>query len=246
MGSVGMGARPHWPKSRLWVYKTAMSHLFGRLSLWIDPVRRDGPAQMACDEVLLTRVQGPVLRVFRWTGPWVSIGYFVPWREAEAARPGWPACRRWTGGGLVVHDGDFTFSLIAPRTESWSVLRPEESYRVLHLAVAAALKDAGCEAVLFDQETKGGTSCFSGPVRYDVMDRTRKIAGGAQRRTKRGLLHQGSIRQQGLEAGFGRRLAASLATEAGQWCPPENFEAETAYLQACKYGRDKFLRKERP
>ena len=223
-----------------------MSHLFGRLSLWIYPVQRDGPAQMACDEVLLAHARGPVLRVFRWTGPWVSIGYFVPWREAGATQPGTPVCRRWTGGGVVVHDRDFTFSLVAPRTESWSVLRPDESYRVLHLALASALEDAGCEAVLFDQEARGGASCFAGPVRYDVVDWTRKIAGGSQRRTKRVLLHQGSIRQKGLESGFGQRLAASLAAETERWSTPENFEAETTDLQASKYGRDEFLRKERP
>ena len=228
------------------VYKTAMSHVFDRLSVWIDPVPRDGPTQMACDEVLLGHARGPVLRVFRWTGPWVSVGYFIPWREAEATRPGWPVCRRWTGGGVVVHDGDFTFSVVAPRTEPWSVLRPDESYRLLHLALGSALHGAGCEAVLFEGAAQGAAACFAGPVRYDVVDGTRKVAGGAQRRTKRGLLHQGSVRQSGLEAGFGQRLAATLAAETEPWTPPENFEAETADLQTSKYGRDPFLRKERP
>ena len=246
MGSVGMGPRPHWPPDGLCVYKTAMSHVFDRLSLWIDPVPRDGPTQMACDEVLLGHARGPVLRVFRWTGPWVSVGYFIPWREAEATRPGWPVCRRWTGGGVVVHDGDFTFSVVAPRTEPWSVLRPDESYRLLHLALGSALHGAGCEAVLFEGAAQGAAACFAGPVRYDVVDGTRKVAGGAQRRTKRGLLHQGSVRQSGLEAGFGQRLAATLAAETEPWTPPENFEAETADLQTSKYGRDPFLRKERP
>ena len=246
MGSVGMGPRPHWPPDGLCVYKTAMSHVFDRLSVWIDPVPRDGPTQMACDEVLLGHARGPVLRVFRWTGPWVSVGYFIPWREAEATRPGWPVCRRWTGGGVVVHDGDFTFSVVAPRTEPWSVLRPDESYRLLHLALGSALHGAGCEAVLFEGAAQGAAACFAGPVRYDVVDGTRKVAGGAQRRTKRGLLHQGSVRQSGLEAGFGQRLAATLAAETEPWTPPENFEAETADLQNSKYGRDPFLRKERP
>jgi hypothetical protein len=78
------------------------------------------------------------------------------------------------------------------------------------------------------------------------VDGTRKVAGGAQRRTKRGLLHQGSVRQPGLEAGFGQLLAATLAAETEPWTPPENFEAETSDLQTSKYGRDVFLRKERP
>jgi lipoate-protein ligase A len=126
------------------------------------------------------------------------------------------------------------------------VLRPDESYRVLHLALASALHDAGCEAVLFQGEAQGAAACFAGPVRYDVVDGTRKVAGGAQRRTKRGLLHQGSVRQSGLEAGFGQRLAATLAAETESWTPPESFEAETTDLETSKYGRDEFLRKEQP
>jgi lipoyl(octanoyl) transferase len=246
MGSVWAGPRPHWPLGGLCVYKAAMAHLFDRLSLWTDPTPRDGPAQMACDEALLAQACSPVLRVFCWTEPWVSIGYFVPWGAAEATRPGWPVCRRWTGGGVVVHDGDFTFSLVAPRSEPWSVLRPGESYRLLHLALESALQAAGCEAVLFEGPAQGAAACFAGPVRYDLVDGTRKVAGGAQRRTKRGLLHQGSVRQPGLEAGFGQLLAATLAAETEPWTPPEGFEAETKNLQTCKYGRDEFLRKERP
>lgn len=246
MGSVRVGPRPHWPPTGLCVYKKAMAHLFNRLSLWLDPTPRGGPAQMACDEVLLAHAQNPVLRVFRWSESWVSIGFFVPWAEAEATRPGWPVCRRWTGGGVVLHDGDFTFSLIAPRSESWSVLRPAESYRVLHLALASALHAAGCEAALFEGAARGAAACFAGPVRYDLVDGNRKVAGGAQRRTKRGLLHQGSVRQSGLEADFGQRLASTLAWQTEAWNPPENFEAETTDLRTSKYGRDGFLRKDRP
>jgi len=239
-----MGPRPHWPRGRPAAYKNTMAPVFEKLSLWIDPVPRDGPAQMACDEVLLGHAGEPVLRVFRWAGPWVSIGYFVPWREAAAVRPGWPVCRRWTGGGVVVHDDDFTFMLTAPRTEAWSRLRPDESYRVLHMAVAVALRGAGCAATLFDGAVKGDAACFAGPVRYDVVDGARKVAGGAQRRTKRGLLHQGSIRQDGLGPEFGFVLADVLSSSTTVWNPKTNFEEEVAALALGKYARDEFLRRE--
>lgn len=221
-----------------------MTRLFDRLALWIDPVPREGPAQMACDEMLLHRATEPVLRLFRWAEPSVSIGYFVPWREAAAAAPGLPVCRRWTGGGVVVHDGDFTFSLAAPRTDPWAQLRPEESYRVLHLALAAALRAAGRAAELVDTDRRGGTACFAGPVRYDILQEGRKIAGGAQRRTKRGLLHQGSVRQEGLGAGFAEQLAASLAAQTTVWEAPEDFEEAVCLLAGDKYRRDDFLRRE--
>lgn len=221
-----------------------MARVFEKLGLWVDPVPRDGPAQMACDEVLLACTEQPVLRVFRWDGPWVSIGYFVSWREAAGMGPGWPVCRRWTGGGVVVHAGDFTFALTAPRAEAWARLRPDESYRVLHVAVATALRGTGCEPTLFDGEMKGAAACFAGPVRYDVVDGARKVAGGAQRRTKRGLLHQGSIQQAGLDAGFGASLADALSCETTTWQPPPGFESEVDTLARGKYTRDDFLRRE--
>jgi lipoate-protein ligase A len=223
-----------------------MTRVFERLALWVDPLPRHGPAQMACDEFLLTRAAEPVLRIFRWDQSWVSIGYFISWQEAVATQPELPVCRRWTGGGVVVHDGDFTFSLAAPRSEAWAQLRPEESYRVLHVALAEALREAGSEAALFDDHARAGAACFAGPVRYDVMDGPRKVAGGAQRRTKRGLLHQGSIRHPGLDPGFATRLAAALAAETTPWSTPPDFEEGVGRLTRDKYARDEFLRKGEP
>ena len=223
-----------------------MACVFNRLSVWMDPVHRNGPAQMACDEALLADAEEAVLRVFRWSEPWVSAGYFVPWSEAQATRPDLPVCRRWTGGGVVVHEQDFTFALVAPRSETWARQRPDESYRVLHLAAAEALNAAGVDAVLFDGGSASGAECFSGPVRYDVMSGARKIAGGAQRRTKRGLLHQGSIQGTGLAEEFATVLASHLAAETVPWNPPEHFESAVSGLLREKYAREDFLRREVP
>ena len=223
-----------------------MTQVLERLSVWIDPVARGGPEQMACDEALLGEVHGPVLRVFRWSEPWVSAGYFTPWRDATATRPDLPVCRRWTGGGVVVHEKDFTFSLVAPRSEVWARLRPDESYRILHLALAEAMRAAGIDAAVFDGGSAGEAECFAGPVRHDVVSGKTKIAGGAQRRTKRGLLHQGSIQSAGLGPDFAAVLAAHLAVENIPWSEPSGLEETISALASGKYGRDDFLRRERP
>jgi len=222
-----------------------MAQVFQRLSLWIDPVPRDGPAQMACDETLLAAAGEPVLRVFRWSEPWVSAGYFIPWQEARAARPELPCCRRWTGGGVVVHENDFTFALVAPRSEPWTRLRPGESYLALHVAVAEALRVGGHDAALFDGAPTGQTECFAGPVRHDVMSGSRKVAGGAQRRTRQGLLHQGSI-QAGLGPEFAAVLTATLSQEKSVWVPPDGFEDAVTRLTREKYAGKDFLCRETP
>jgi lipoyl(octanoyl) transferase len=199
---------------------------------------------MACDEALLRTAKNPVLRVFRWASPWVSAGYFTAWHEAAAARDDLPICRRWTGGGVVVHEQDFTFALVAPRNEPWAQLRPEESYRLVHLALTEALRALAREAALFQEKTPGTAACFAGPVRYDVVQGTRKIAGGAQRRTKHGLLHQGSVQQTGLGEDFVRAFTSVLASETTAWIPTDTFEATVAELEREKYASEQFLRRE--
>ncbi len=197
---------------------------------------------MACDEALLQNATHPVLRIFRWSGPWVSAGYFVPWAEAAAVRPDLPVCRRWTGGGVVVHEGDLTFSLAVPRSEPWAGLRPTESYRQLHEALAGALQSMGVAAGLSDEESPAGQECFARPVRHDILSAGKKIAGGAQRRTKAGLLHQASIQPAPPGAEDGRLLGAALAAANFPWLPPGALEDAISRLVLSKYGREEFLR----
>lgn len=218
-----------------------MRRLFAELAVWEDSVAREGPAQMACDEVLLRVADAPVLRIFRWARPWVSAGCFVPWAEACAARPDLPVCRRWTGGGIVIHDGDFTFTLVAPRSEPWTRLRPADSYFALHRALTESLQAAGCPAALSDNQALAAASCFAGPVRHDVMLGDRKIAGGAQRRTKAGLLHQGSLQQDRLPADFAWQFAARMAETTDVWSPPQGIDGQILALQMEKYAREDFL-----
>lgn len=215
--------------------------LFHRLGLWSDPIARDGPAQMACDEALLQGATQPVLRIFRWTRPWVSAGYFVPWLEAAAVRPDLPVCRRWTGGGVVAHEGDLTFSLVVPRGEPWACLRPAESYQHLHETLAGALRRLGVAAGLSDETEPAGRECFARPVRHDILSAGEKIAGGAQRRTKAGLLHQGSIQVASLGAAAGQVIGGALAAGIFAWVPPPTLESAIRDLVASKYGRGDFI-----
>lgn len=216
--------------------------IFPSLGLWADPVPRDGPEQMACDEILLKSAALPVLRIFRWSRPWISTGYFVSMDEARALRPDLPVCRRWTGGGIVVHEGDFTFSLSVPKTEQLASLRPSESYRRIHAALVEALKEAGCPAELAGAAAKTPAECFAAPVEHDVLARGSKIAGGAQRRSRLGLLHQGSVQTgKPLAREFGTVLARHLAPSVQEWAPPEAFEEEVGRLTAQKYAAEGFL-----
>jgi len=169
--------------------------VFEKLLLWMDPQLRAGPEAMAVDEWLLETVEAPVLRIYGWRGDWVSLGYFGEFVAAEAEFPGVDVVRRWTGGGMVDHRVDWTYSLVVPRGERLVSARGAESYRLIHTALAKVLADRENLVKLHNGYNHVGAGlCFDNPVQYDLTDIFgRKIAGAGQRRTKLGLLHQGSV-----------------------------------------------------
>jgi lipoate-protein ligase A len=162
--------------------------------LWLDGAR-DPALNMALDEALLRGAPErgrPVLRVYRWSAPAMTIGLLQKFSPDLAL--GRPVVRRPTGGGLVDHSRDITYTVVAPPTHTLYGLPTAESYRLLHSAVTAALQLAGVAAELAPCCGPNDRNvCFAGPVKYDVVVAGGKVAGAAQRRLKRGLLHQGSI-----------------------------------------------------
>ena len=169
--------------------------LFPMLQCWFDPVRRTGPQAMAIDEWLLETADLPVLRVYGWLGNWLSVGYFGEISRARAAFPGVEIVRRWTGGGTVDHRHDWTYSLVVPKHSPVSGARGAESYRLIHAALAQALAAEGLVARMSaGEEETGRAICFENPVAHDLLAAGGgKLAGAGQRRSKTGLLHQGSV-----------------------------------------------------
>lgn len=146
---------------------------------------------MAVDEAILRLMDKPVIRFYRWKEPAVSLGYFQSWKVAPEGRP---FVRRYTGGGLVDHEHDFTYSVMLPKEHPLSQAGTSASYEKIHEAVAEGLVALGFQAQLAPQEMPGDAlSCFLKPVKFDVVLGASKLAGAAQRRTREGCLHQGSI-----------------------------------------------------
>ena len=194
---------------------------------------------MAIDEALLEVIRAPLLRVYRWRSPAVSFGYFEHWAPVRDAHPGRDAVRRWTGGGVVPHGGDFTYSLLIPR-DAVAPGTPGESYCAIHTALRGALAEAGIHALeAAVPAAPRSHACFENPVRHDVLVAGRKVAGAAQRRTRAGLLHQGSVQGVDLPEGFPTTLAGRLAAvvRAETWDVTDPAEE----LAAWKYGSRAWL-----
>lgn len=152
---------------------------------------------MAVDEALLEAAPAlgqPVLRFYGWTESAATFGYFQKISEIERVTRLRPLVRRPTGGGLVPHDADWTYSLALPPAHAWHALRATESYERVHQWLRAAFARLGVAAELAPccrKEIPG--QCFAGHEKSDLLWHGRKIAGAAQRRTKTGLLIQGSV-----------------------------------------------------
>jgi lipoate-protein ligase A len=149
---------------------------------------------MALDDALLRTAAArgrPLLRVYSWEKPSITFGYFQKFPAKIA--DGRDVVRRPTGGGIVYHGDDTTYTVIVPPRHKIFAMATMEAYRLLHKAIAAAFVSPPDihEAML--QSPRGQYECFQKPVRGDVVADGRKLAGGAQRRTKAGMLHQGSI-----------------------------------------------------
>ena len=106
---------------------------------------------MALDEALLEampRLQTPVLRLYGWTEPAATFGYFQHYSAVSSATRLRPLLRRPTGGGIVPHDADWTYAAVFPAGHEWHGLKAEESYRRIHDWLRLAFAELGIETGL--------------------------------------------------------------------------------------------------
>jgi lipoyl(octanoyl) transferase len=152
---------------------------------------------MAWDEGLLegvARLGAPVLRFYAWSVPAATFGYAQRYADVERLTPLRPLIRRPTGGGVVPHDRDWTYTVVFPPSHGWYASRARESYERLHVWIQASLDRLGLGTALAATPAVGApTHCFVRAEQFDVLWRGVKIAGAAQRRTRDGLLIQGSV-----------------------------------------------------
>jgi lipoate-protein ligase A len=158
---------------------------------------RESAFNMALDEALLHAVahwQKPVLRFYGWIEPAATFGYFQKYSEVAETILLRPLIRRPTGGGIVPHDADWTYSLAFPPNHEWYSLKAVESYRRVHEWIRDAFARLNVDSELaLEARTSAPGQCFIGYEQSDVLWQGRKIAAAAQRRTREGLLIQGSV-----------------------------------------------------
>jgi lipoate-protein ligase A len=212
------------------------------LHVYDDSEPRSAPLNMAVDETLLQIAACPILRFYCWRGPALSFGYFGSYTDVAAQRDDREIVRRWTGGGVVPHGDDLTYSVIIPAKHPFFARSSLVIYSDLHEAIRGALLTNGIDATLASSASrKVSENCFANPVRADVISEGRKIAGAAHRRSRAGLLHQGSIQSPNLPHRFNDDLARTLCARfEHRALSKEHIERATTIAQA-KYGSLEWL-----
>jgi lipoate-protein ligase A len=232
-----------------------------KMNTWLslNSGKGDAAFNMALDEALLeaaSRLQTPVLRFYGWTEPAASFGYFQKYSSVERATLLRPLVRRPTGGGIVPHDVDWTYSFAVPPGHEWHSLAAIESYRRIHewilrafakLKIQTGLAPAP-KAALGSPDVPG--ECFTGHEKFDLLWHGKKIAGAAQRRNKLGLLIQGSVQAPTVSLGRGdwEEAMRVVATESFSiswetYSPDELLLARAGELARQKYSQTGYNQK---
>ena len=219
-----------------------------KLSLFVDSAR-SGEENMAIDEALVSSGCGPALRFYRWLQPTISLGYFLRFTDA-ANRHGsnFDYVRRWTGGGTVEHGAKetWTYSLVLPSSCGLAKIRARLLYGEVHRALSRVLindetfDEAGSE----EGKSNPAGACFANPVAGDLLREGQKIAGAAMRRSRSGILLQGSVRGVRREDTVPERFAGTLAKVVVSFDPfsdVSKFESAVDGLRRTRYGTRHWL-----
>ena len=201
---------------------------------------RDPPGSaawnMSVDEALLCHVEqaGPILRLYRWERPGVSLGYRQPppaWLSRCAAHDV-EVVRRITGGGAVLHAGDLTYAVLAPSSGAGLPRQMRASYEWIREVLIDGLGTLGLAAAPSTPSTCGDRAevCFAGATGMEVAVAERKLVGSAQRRVRWGLLQHGSLRISDDSALYRALMGDSPGPPAVAGCDPG--EAEAALVAA--------------
>ena len=174
--------------------------------LLVSRVPEEGARNMAVDEALWMNLETggstrPVLRLYEWEPPAFSLG-----RHQKASKVvDLDFCRqrdfgvvmRPTGGKVVLHQDEITYSVAAPLDAPAFSGGLAETYGAIAAALAGSLQILGLPATLEQRQRaaspKEPSPCFLVPTQKEILVRGKKVIGSAQRRGRRAFLQHGSI-----------------------------------------------------
>lgn len=229
------------------------------------PVQRASAVRnMAMDAALLDFAAAsglPAIRFYQWSEPAMTFGYSQRWSavcQTMASFPG-PCLRRLTGGGIVDHRTGHTYAFALPQSISAGRLPAPEIYRAVHQALVETLAAFQITSTLapcpracqnrppapaesppppISPDTNVAKACFTAPEADDVIlpDSARKLAGAAMKRTRDGLLLQGSLLGPEIAAIPPEALANAFTPRLAAWLNHSPRSLDSSPLDSARIG----------
>jgi lipoate-protein ligase A len=177
---------------------------------------------MALDKSIFTRYLNdgiPVLRVYAWEAPSFTYGVSQhPETEIDLAAcllEGVQVAQRMTGGGVLFHHREITYSFVCSKDDIGEASDVFVSYRrscafLTHFYKSFGLKPSfAVESADFRDQSAAHQLCSASREKYDILLNGRKIGGNAQKRSRQAIFQHGSIPFE-IDWDLARRFLPSL------------------------------------
>jgi len=177
---------------------------------------------MALDEEMLHRYMEdgiPALRIYGWESPSFTYGVSQkPENDIDVKRcaiDGVQIAKRMTGGGVLFHGNDITYSLVCAKSDIGEPDGVFVSYRRICAFLISFYRSLGLAASFalesedFHKRCAPHALCSASREKYDMIVRGRKIGGNAQKRKGKAVFQHGSIPIT-IDWDFVRRYVRSL------------------------------------
>jgi lipoyl(octanoyl) transferase len=214
----------------------------------------EGRRDMAIDEALAEAVGNgaspPVVRLYGFSPPTLSLGRFQKARGQYSARhlaeDGVTLVRRPTGGHAVLHDDELTYSVALSKDGGTNLpggaARKREVYLFIARILLHGLANLGIVGTI-NAAQRGdlhNPDCFGSAGEYEIAGTGgKKLIGSAQMTTRRAILQHGSIPLQNP----GRRVFRYLeAAEPLDSHAPSCLNEEAGRVLSFEEVRDAFAR----
>ena len=145
----------------------------------------------------------PAFRIYGWEAPSFTYGVSQkPENEIDikqCALDGIQVAKRMTGGGVLFHNNEITYSLVCAKEDIGEPDGVIVSYRKICAFLISFYRSLGLDAsfALEAEDFKARCAphelCSASREKYDIVINGRKIGGNAQKRKKHAVFQHGSI-----------------------------------------------------
>ncbi|MDO8536609.1 MAG: lipoate--protein ligase family protein [Candidatus Omnitrophota bacterium] len=166
----------------------------------------DAVYNMAMDEKIFSRYMEdgiPVFRIYGWGSPSFTYGVSQkPENEIDLNRCALDCvqiAKRMTGGGVLFHHNEITYSLVCAKEDIGEPDGVLVSYRKICAFLISFYRSLGLDASFaleaedFKDRCAPHELCSASREKYDIIINGKKIGGNAQKRKRRVVFQHGSI-----------------------------------------------------